>query len=368
MTVYGDKILMASTDLAALDRMEKLIELVATSAPPKTKWTVYYLRLADATETANTLGYLFPDVSITRATPTTTGGLFRGGSFNRTTSTDTTSGLGSLSRGEAPRIIPEVRSNALFISGSEEEVSQVMEALRVLDSSDLPESLKDRVPRMITVEHADVADVAAIVRDVYKEQMAGGPQPPGGQPGQNRGMPFGMFMRGSQQQQPPRPRAVQLSVGVDTRTNTLIVSASDALFRQVETLVEALDQSANQARRTMKVVSMQNANSAVVQQTLASLMGRVTTNSPARTNRGSGSSNAPANGTNAAPATDKTPQTPATPAPAAASEINDNNNAAAQLFQQQMMWRMFQRGGGFGGGGGRGFGGRRGGRGGGGGN
>jgi hypothetical protein len=30
MTVYGDKILMASTDLAALDRMEKLIELVAT--------------------------------------------------------------------------------------------------------------------------------------------------------------------------------------------------------------------------------------------------------------------------------------------------------------------------------------------------
>ncbi len=357
MTVYGDKILMASDDLAALDRMEKLIQLVSTSAPAKTKWTVYYLQLADATETATMLASLFPDGSVTRNSSTATGGLFGGGFFNRTSSTDSSSGLGSLSRGGALRIIPEVRSNALFISGAEEEVSQVMEALRVLDSSDLPESLKDRRPRMIPVEHADVADVAEIVRDVYKEHMDGGQQqPPGGQQGQNRGMPFGgpmaMFMGGGQQQQQQgRPRTVQLSIGVDTRTNMLIVSASDSLFRQVEALVAALDQSANQARRTMKVVSMQNANSAVVQQTLASLMGKVKTNSPARTNRGPGNANAPSNGTNPAPATDKdkTAQTPAAP-----SAENSDNNAAAQAFQQQMMWRMFQGGGGGFGGGGRG--------------
>jgi type II secretory pathway component GspD/PulD (secretin) len=360
MTVYGDKILMASSDLAALDRMEKLIQLVSTSAPPKTKWTVYYLRLADATETANMLGSLFPDGSVTR-TSTTTGGLFGGGGFfNRTSSTD--SGLGSLSRGGALRIIPEVRSNALFISGSEEEVNQVMEALRVLDSSELPESLKDRVPRMIAVEHADVVDVAEIVRDVYKEQIEGGQQP-GGQQGQNRGgqfNPMAMFMGGGpQQQQQPRGRAVQLSIGVDTRTNTLIVSASDAMFRQVEALVEALDHSANQARRTMKVVSMQNANSAVVQQTLASLMGKVKTNSPPKTNRGPGNGNTPANGSNPAPTNEKSTQSqPTSPAPGE----NSDNNAAAQAFQQQMMWRMFQGGGGgFGGGG---FGGGRGGRGG----
>src|SRR5262249_11859940 len=116
MTVYGDKILMASNDLAALDRMEKLIQMLSASATPKTKWTVYYLKLADATETATMLGHLFPEGTVTQTTPTPTG-LF-GGLFATRTS-ENTSGLGSLSRGGALRIIPEVRSNALFISGSE---------------------------------------------------------------------------------------------------------------------------------------------------------------------------------------------------------------------------------------------------------
>src|SRR5262249_46453110 len=94
MTVYGDKILMASNDLAALDRMEKLIQLLSASAPPKSKWTVYYLRLADATETATMLGHLFPAGTVTQTTPTPTG-LF-GGLFATRTS-ENTSGLGSLS-------------------------------------------------------------------------------------------------------------------------------------------------------------------------------------------------------------------------------------------------------------------------------
>ncbi|MGE5193535.1 MAG: secretin N-terminal domain-containing protein, partial [Deltaproteobacteria bacterium] len=163
MTVFGDRILIASTDTKALDRMEQLIQMLSAAAPPKTKWTVYYLRVADAAETATMLGSLFPQGTV-KTTQTTGGGFFS--RFN--TSNDSAT-LSSLSKGGALRIIPEVRSNALFISGDEHEVDQVMEALRVLDSSELPESLKDRVPRMIAVEHADVTEVAAIVRDVYKE-------------------------------------------------------------------------------------------------------------------------------------------------------------------------------------------------------
>jgi len=221
---------------------------------------------------------------------------------------------------------------------------------------------------MIALEHADVNDIAEIVRDVYKEQMEGGQMPQaGGQQGGNRGgpmNPMAMFMgNGQQPQQPGGPRrGVQLSIGVDTRTNRLVVSASEALFRHVEDLVLSLDESANQARRTMRVVSLQNANSAVVQQTLGSLMKKVSSNSPARTTRPTGNANPSSNGNNTTPAT----QTPAAPAPT--NDNSDTTNAAAQLFQQQMMMRMFQGGGGgFGGGGFGGNGGGRGGRGGGGG-
>jgi hypothetical protein len=120
----------------------------------------------------------------------------------------------------------------------------------------------------------------------------------------------------------------------------------------VESLVLALDQSANQARRTMRVVSLHNANSAVVQQTLGSLMTKVRASAP-RTVRTSATGNGPAYGT-AAP-------TAQTPAPAADSSDVD---PTAQFFQQQMMRRMFQGGGGIGGQGGGGFGGPGGGRGG----
>jgi type II secretory pathway component GspD/PulD (secretin) len=326
---------MSSNDSEALDRMERLIQALSAAAPPKTKWTVYYLRLADATETATMLGSLFPDVTVAQSTSTTTGrSLFGGFNGFRTNTTDD-SGLGSLSKGGKLRIIPELRSNALFISGPEDEVNQVMEALGVLDSAELPESLKDRVPRLIDIQHADVTDVAGIVRDVYKEHMdAGTAGQQGGQQNSNRGggfNPMAMFMGGGQQQQngARTPRAVQLSIGVDTRTNTLIVSASDPLFRQVESLVKSLDESASQARRTVKVVSLQNANSSVVQQTLGSLLGKVRTNAP----RSGGPEKQGATTPAAAPATTTEAATP---------EVDPT----AQFMQQRMMQRMMQGGGG----------------------
>jgi type II secretory pathway component GspD/PulD (secretin) len=157
-----------------------------------------------------------------------------------------------------------------------------------------------------------------------------------------------MFMGGmgqQQQQQSRGGRNVLLSIGVDTRTSNLVVSASDSLYRQVESLVKSLDESANQARRTVRVVSLQNSNSLVVQQTLGSLLGKVKT-SAVRSDKAT----TPGNG--------QTPgQTPnANPAPGTNSSDVDPTQV---LVQQRMMQRMMQGGGGFGnrgngGGGGRG--------------
>jgi type II secretory pathway component GspD/PulD (secretin) len=159
-----------------------------------------------------------------------------------------------------------------------------------------------------------------------------------------------MFMGGQQQQQQGgrTARSVQLSIGVDTRTNTLVVSASDSLYRQIEALVSSLDASAGQARRTVRVVSMQNANSLVVQQTLSSLMGKVKTN--AGTSNNNGRTGATSNS--------------ATTSSGSAGQNNDQQqqtqqqvDPTAQFMQQQMMRRMMFQGGpggGFGRGGGRG--------------
>ena len=44
------------------------------------------------------------------------------------------------------RIIPEVRSNALFVTGPADQIRQVEDMLKILDASELPEQLRDRSP------------------------------------------------------------------------------------------------------------------------------------------------------------------------------------------------------------------------------
>jgi hypothetical protein len=160
---------------------------------------------------------------------------------------------------------------------------------------------------------------------------------------------------GQPQQQGRGARVVQLSIGVDTRTNQLIVSASDALFRQVDVLVKSLDDSANQARRTVRVLSLQNSNSEVVQQTLAALYGKVKT-----TGSRSGRTTAPASGQQ--PGQQAGQPAGQTPGQAPSGNTNQQNDAptvdpAASFMQFQMMRNMMRGGGGRGGG----FGGGRGG-------
>src|SRR5262249_45268100 len=147
------------------------------------------------------------------------------GPFN-TLRTSLNNETGTLSRSGALRIIPHAERQTLYITGPDDVVAQVMEAIEVLDA----ESPKDRDWRVSPVEHADANDVAEIVRDLYKQEMDGGQQQT---QQQNRGggfnpfNPFGGGFGGFGQQNQPNNqgrRPVQLSVSVDARTNTLLVN------------------------------------------------------------------------------------------------------------------------------------------------
>lgn len=336
IAVYGGNIVISSDNPEELDRLERFIQSLSTTTASKTKWSVYYLRVADATETATMLGHLFPQGSVSQ-TAESNSSMFGGitSSLSRMgSSLMDASGLSSLGSGSnALRIIPELRSNALFIAGPTEQVDQVLEALRFLDASELPESLKDRKPRMIPVEYADVNEVAEIVRDVYKEQMeaplqiGGG----GGRGGQGGGFnPLAMIMGGAMAQSSGnrQQRGIQMTIGVDDRTNTLVVSASDSLFKQVETLVAALDESALEARRTVKVVSLKNANSSTVQSALSGLLGKVKVSST-----GTSSDRSRSTGSDGRPPFNGGPP------------FGGGNDQTRAFFQQRMMEGMMRGGG-----------------------
>ncbi len=326
----GGNLIIASEDAEALNRVENLIEALARAAPRKRQWTVFYLRSSDALETASTLAELFPAGSV--AAPSTGGGTSLVGSLSSLGgSLMDMSGLSSLGAGtESLRIIPEPRLNALFVSGPAAQIDEIENVLKILDGGDLPESLRERLPRRIALEHADVNEVAAIVREVYKDYME---EPNRGGRGGGGGNPLAMMLGGGQQQASAPGAGIKLTLGVDARTNTLIVAASNALFEQIEEMVESIDQSAADAQQTVRVVPIDANSAPLIEQSLGSLFGKIKVS----TTTGSARASKPAESTNSS---------------SSDSAEEQRSNEIRQFFERRMRERM--QGGGDSGRGGRG--------------
>ncbi|HEX6984802.1 MAG TPA: secretin N-terminal domain-containing protein [Planctomycetaceae bacterium] len=330
VTVQGGNLVLASEDEEALNRLEDLVQRLGQVVPPRTKWTVFYLRSADATETAMLLEQLFPSSSV--STASLNGGLF--GSLTSGLSdfggnVMSAAGLDSFGLDtQTLRIIPDIRSNSLFVTGPPDKVAEVEQVLNVLDATDLPDSLRDRVPRMIEVRYAEVEQVAEIVREVYKDYLQPANMAAAG------GNPLAMLLaaggggggRGDRDRRDQAPGAIRMTVGVDSQTSRLIVSADDALFRQVEELVRSLDESAYQAKRTVRVVALENADAAMVQTSIASLIPKVRTSSTA--DRRSGTNGQPS-ASNGGGSTDR-------------NEGGDRGNGGQSQEDQERIRRFFE--------------------------
>lgn len=302
ISIQGGNLVISSTDLDALDRVELLIESMIQSIPQESTWTVFYLRSADATEAASMLQQLLPDSSESTTSTSSSnqfnnnpffsrffGGSSRNSSRNQRPSQPTLS-LASL---QEVKIVVETRSNALYVSGPREKVKDVERLLKIIDAPELPASLRDRVPRIIQVQYANVSEVAEIVKSVFSEEIG---QSGGGNSSSNRGggSSGGFFGRGgfgSRGGGGSSNRQVKLTVGVDTNTSQLIVSCNDSMYQQIQALVDSLDQSAYDAKRTIRIVTLDNADSSLVQQAVTSLLPSVTVNttSSTRTSRSSSS-------------------------------------------------------------------------------
>lgn len=282
--IVGDRIRLYSDDPEALDWAEAQIEELLAEEPAEPEWIIVRLHVADATETANMLNYLFPEGTVPKTTPTTnTGGGFFSMFASRTSATDPSTLGGSLSKAGTLKVIADVPSNSLYITGPEDVLPKVKQWLRVLDSGD-----SKKLPRPIEVKYADVQDIADAVTALFREETGTAPQQQQGGRGGRGGFgggfnPFAMMMAGGNQQSQQR---IQLSVFPDLRTNNLIVYASDKLFRQVEGVVKSLDESAQSARRTVQVVTLKNVNSGVVTQTLSALTHKVQTSGTATATNG----------------------------------------------------------------------------------
>ncbi|MCA9054956.1 MAG: hypothetical protein KDA75_14040, partial [Planctomycetaceae bacterium] len=333
ITVLGDDLLISSPDPAVRAQMEEMLEDLMQAVPPRTSWTIFPLEYADVTTTAATLEQLFPDSEVTSADSLGGGGMFGGltsGISSMTSSLSSISGLSSTA-GATLRIIPYIPDNSLFVSGPAYKVREVEEMLQILDSGELSASLRERTPRMIPVRYADIDEVYTIVKDIYKDSLES-EQDRGARNAANM---FAQMMGGGGRrggeggQSSP---AAALSLGIDRQTSQLIVASSESKFQEIKALVEQVDASALEARRTVKVVTLRNTSTAQLQNTVSSLMPRVKVSSTA--SRGTSSS-----GSNSS----------STPSSSGGGENRPDPEAFRRMMEERM--RSMQGGGGDRGGG-----------------
>ncbi|TWT33594.1 Bacterial type II/III secretion system short domain protein [Posidoniimonas corsicana] len=239
--VRGDELLMYSNDGVALDQVENTIRELVRQMPARKRWTVFFLRAAPAETTAQTLVELL-----------------RGDAYS-----DVIVGSGpdygfSSSETQTMRIVPDARTNSLFVSGPEERVARAERFLKFLDTTELPESLRDRVPRSIQVEHADANDVAQIIRELYKDFMVDpAAEARAARRDDRRGDQRRASVSATQSQSPGlRPLGIQLTLAVDEAANTLLVSCNDQLFQQISELVDERDTAAQKSQPVVRVLQM----------------------------------------------------------------------------------------------------------------
>jgi Bacterial type II/III secretion system short domain len=265
--VRDGELFMYSRDGGALDEIEDTIRELIRQMPTRTQWTAFYLRAANAAETAEQLGQLLRD----EMDP------YLG------------SGSESLAIGQqSVRIIPDSRTNALFISGPESKIKEADKFLELLDTNELPQSLRDRVPRTIPVEHADASQVAGMIRELYKDYM----EDPNDRRQERRDDPRdadSQRIRVDVQREGDTPQklGIRLTLAVDTQASELIVSCNDSLFQQIQELVKSRDQAALDSQPQIQIVILQPETTQSIAESLNSLSGKINvgTSSSSQTNR-----------------------------------------------------------------------------------
>lgn len=294
MTPNG--ILVYCEDTEVLDRFEQLLRQIAPPASMvgKRKITVFYLKyikadvasamvqqvLSGGDTGAAGVGTLMSDMTsnLLGGGGGLMGMLLGGGGGAEPTTTSSFQASGTVS------IVPDIRLNALIVQANAEDIETVEGLLKVIDKeSSVTDVQTKRKPRLIPVIYTSAENIAAVIKEVYADRISGGSsrggQSSSRQPspedfmralrGGGRGGSSGGSSRGGQ----AKGTAPTMTVGVDVQSNSIVVSANDQLFDEVEDLVRTIDQAGTQTNDTTVVRTLKFSNPAMIQKALTSILG-----------------------------------------------------------------------------------------------
>lgn len=236
--VGNDRLTVSSRDLEALDLVQSLTDAWTRPFDPnRSASRVFYIDHTDVTELARAIDEAF------------NGKQQREEDRRR------------FARPERIRIVAEPNSNALIVRASPVDLINVKE---LIDQLDLPPATEKK-PRILPLKAAEAADVLVVIQKVFADYLLPGSGPPLAVPG----------ITG----QAGRSRTTAMSVDIDERSNSLVVSAPDVVLAEVEELVRGLEEAAADTEKTYRVLPIENTSPTDVRDALEMLLDRQLKNS-----------------------------------------------------------------------------------------
>lgn len=279
-------IILQSEDLDALDELEGRLRMIIDASNAKGKeFHIMYLHHAKAQVVATLLQELLSGAASGGDTGGGGGGSLMGdlassmmgdmfGGLLGGMGGGSGGGTSAVSAGSA-QITADIRLNALYIRANSRDLELIEDFIEVIDQPENPEGTQmSPKPRFIPVKYTTADSIAAVVRQVYSGRLTA--EAGGGAQRQPSPQEFIQALRGGGrggQQQQNKGEEIKMTVGVDTRTNSLIVAAPDYLFNEVKALVEQLDVSELASDQIVRVYSLKSSNADVITRSVASVYG-----------------------------------------------------------------------------------------------
>ena len=267
-------LIIASDDLDALDAFEQLLEASTSQSATGREYAVFYLKHAKAATASAILSEIY-------GAATSSGGDLMsgimdnalgdigGGLMGDLLGLGGSSGSSSGFSAAGVDIVTDVRLNAIIVYARPDDIDMVFRLLQVLDQRIGPTEIEaEGVPRLIPVVNTTASQVAEVVKQLYSSRLEGGGG--NGQPSPEdliRALRNGGGGGGADSQEQSK-----MTIGVDTRSNSLIVKAEDALFFSVKALVEQLDTVQEENDQVTTVLSF-NGNGDALKDALSEIYG-----------------------------------------------------------------------------------------------
>jgi len=262
---HDGRLVISCDDPAALDVLE---DLMADIAPPPKTYKVFFLKYASAFWVSMNLEDFFKeeDDDDKQRRPYW---YYDYGSEDKKDETR------SLSKRKKLKFIVDTDTNSIMVRGGDSSQWRTVEELiEMYDKALPPNSRNVRHVRIFKLRHNSAKDVSQAIKDVYRDLLSANDKALENQPKKQTNIRYADMYSDDDKDELSQGRFKgDLSIGVDPKTNTLIVSATEAILHNVGLMVDELEASAAPLEASMQVVKLRpGMDSAAIHENLSKLL------------------------------------------------------------------------------------------------